>query len=105
MATVVKITELPVATTPLSYSELAAVVQGNVTKQVALQNIVPVNVVNFTGTGAQTQFTVPVQIAEIGTNIYINGVYQLKNTYSVSNNVVTFSEAPPVTSKIEVMYA
>lgn len=105
MATVVKITELPVATTPLAYSELAAVVQNGVTKQVALQNIIPVNIVNFTGTGVQTQFIVPAQIVETSTNIYVNGVYQQKNTYSVVNNVITFSEAPPVTSTIEVMYA
>lgn len=102
---IVKISELPVATTPLSFTELAAVVQNNVTKQVALQNIVPVNTANFTGTGSQVAYTLPVQIAEIGTNIYINGVYQQKNTYSVANNILTFSEAPPFTSKIEVMYA
>jgi hypothetical protein len=102
---VVKITELPVATTPLNYTELAAIVQNNVTKQVALQNLVPVNVINFTGTGSQTQFMAPVPIVETGTNIYVNGVYQQKNTYSVSNNVITFSQAPPFNSAIEVMYA
>jgi hypothetical protein len=102
---IVKITELPVASTPLSYAELAAVVQNGVTKQVALQNIVPVNLANFTGTGSQVQFTLPVQVLETSTNIYINGVYQQKNTYSIANNVITFSQAPPITSKIEVMYA
>lgn len=103
--TVVKITDLPAATTPLSYAELAAIVQGNVTKKVALQNIVPVNVANFTGTGSQVQFTLPVSVVENSTNIYINGVYQQKNTYSVNNATLIFSQAPPVTSKIEVMYA
>lgn len=102
---VVKITELPVATTPLSYSEVAAIVQNNVTKQVSLQNLIPVNVVNFTGTGSQVQFVLPVQIVESSTSVYVNGVYQQKNTYSVSNNILTFSQAPPVTSTIEVMYA
>ena len=103
--TIVKITELPVATTPLSYTELAVVVQGSVTKQVALQKVVPVNTANFTGTGSQTQFVLPMQAYEPATNIYINGVYQQKNTYTVVNDTITFSQAPPVTSAIEVMYA
>jgi len=62
-------------------------------------------VANFTGNGTQTIFTLPVSpISENTTQIYINGVYQNKNTYSVTNSLITFSEAPPVTSKIEVMY-
>jgi hypothetical protein len=62
-------------------------------------------VANFTGNGTQTIFTLSVSpISENTTQIYINGVYQNKNTYSVTNSLITFSEAPPVTSKIEVMY-
>jgi len=60
---------------------------------------------NFTGTGSQTVFTL--SAASLGENytfVYINGVYQNKNTYDVSGTSVTFSEAPPVTSKIEVMF-
>ena len=60
---------------------------------------------NFTGTGSQTVFTL--SAASFGENytfVYINGVYQNKDTYSVSGTSVTFSEAPPVTSKIEVMF-
>lgn len=102
---VVKITELPVASTPLSYSEVVAIVQNNVTKQVTLQNFVPVNVYNLTGTGAQTQFTLPASVTEAATTVYVNGVYQQKNTYSTANNILTFSQAPPFTSTIEVMYA
>jgi hypothetical protein len=102
---IVKITELPVATTPLDYTELAAVVQGNVTKQVALQKLVPINIANFTGTGSQVDFVLSSNAYEPATSIYINGVYQQKNTYSVTNATITFSEAPPVTSTIEVMYA
>ena len=37
-------------------------------------------------------------------NIFINGVYQFKNTFSFSVATITFSEAPPITSKIEVEY-
>lgn len=62
-------------------------------------------VANFTGTGAQTTFYLASSPAsENATQIYINGVYQNKNTYSVSVNSVVFSEAPPTTSSIEVLY-
>jgi len=60
---------------------------------------------NFTGTGSQTVFTL--SAASLGENytfIYINGVYQNKNTYTVSGTTITFSTAPPLTSLIEVMY-
>jgi hypothetical protein len=43
-------------------------------------------------------------INENSTQIYINGVYQQKNTYSVIGTILTFSEAPPITSTIEVNY-
>jgi hypothetical protein len=60
---------------------------------------------NFTGNGTQTIFTLlTAPVDENNTQIYINGVYQNKNTYSVSNVSITFSEAPPVNSKIEVVY-
>jgi hypothetical protein len=60
---------------------------------------------NFTGNGTQTIFTLlTAPVDENNTQVYINGVYQNKNTYSVSNVSITFSEAPPVNSKIEVVY-
>jgi hypothetical protein len=62
-------------------------------------------IANFTGTGTQTVFTLPTaSFGENYTFAYINGVYQNKNTYAVSGTTLTFSEAPPVTSKIEVMF-
>jgi hypothetical protein len=60
---------------------------------------------NFTGDGATLVFTL--SAASLGENftfVYINGVYQNKNTYSVSGTTLTFLEAPPTTSKIEVMF-
>lgn len=63
------------------------------------------NIVNFTGDGVVVAFTLPIApVSENFTNVFINGVYQFKNTYSVSGVTLTFSEAPPVTSKIEVEY-
>ena len=60
---------------------------------------------NFTGTGSQTVFTLSsASLGEDFTFVYINGVYQNKNTYTVSNTTLTFSQAPPLTSSIEVMF-
>jgi hypothetical protein len=60
---------------------------------------------NFTGTGLQTVFTLSnVSQGENFTFVYINGVYQQKNTYAVSGVTLTFSQAPPITSSIEVMF-
>jgi hypothetical protein len=62
-------------------------------------------IANFTGTGSTVAFTLAsAPSGENSTNVFINGVYQQKNTYSVAGAVLTFSEAPPVTSSIEVNY-
>lgn len=63
------------------------------------------SVANLSGNGAQTSFTLPSAPAnENATNVYVNGVYQQKNTYSIASTTLTFSEAPPATSSIEIMY-
>jgi hypothetical protein len=63
------------------------------------------NIINFTGDGVVVAFTLPAApSSENFTNVFINGVYQFKNTYSVSGVTLTFSQAPPFTSKIEVEY-
>jgi hypothetical protein len=60
---------------------------------------------NFTGTGSQTAFTLSsLSFGENFTFVYINGVYQNKNTYTVSGTTLTFSEPPPANSKIEIMF-
>jgi hypothetical protein len=60
---------------------------------------------NFTGTGLQTVFTLSnTSQGENFTFVYINGVYQQKNTYAISGTTLTFSQAPPITSSIEVMF-
>ena len=60
---------------------------------------------NFTGTGSQIIFTLSnASQGENFTFVYINGVYQQKNTYTVSGTTLTFSQAPPFTSSIEVMF-
>jgi hypothetical protein len=57
-------------------------------------------VTDFTGDGTTTVFAV----TDGFTAIYINGVYQNRNTYTVASGTVAFSEAPPDTSIIEVVY-
>jgi len=52
---------------------------------------------NATGDGVQLIFAG----SFIPSAIYINGVYQNQNTYSVSGGNVTFTQAPPLTSVIE----
>ena len=60
---------------------------------------------NFTGDGTTVNFTLSsAPNNENSTFVYINGVYQNKNTYTVSNTTLAFSEAPPTTSLIEVLY-
>lgn len=55
---------------------------------------------NATGNGTTTAFSV----VNGFTAIYINGVYQNRNTYTVTSGTVTFSQAPPYLSIIEVVY-
>jgi hypothetical protein len=54
---------------------------------------------NFTGTGSAVAFSVSGNVV----SVYINGVYQNENTYSVSGTTLTFTQAPPYTSLIEVL--
>jgi len=62
-------------------------------------------IANFTGTGSQTSFTlISSPISEDSTNVYVNGVYQQKNTYAVLGTTLTFSEAPSFSATIEVAY-
>lgn len=62
-------------------------------------------IANFTGDGADTTFNLlSAPGSENSTNIYINGVYQQKNTYTVVGTLITFSEAPPLNASIEVNY-
>jgi len=67
-------------------------------------NTIPI-IYNTTGNGSTTIFSLlSAPVNENTTNVYINGVYQQKNTYSLSNLTLTFSEAPPTTASIEVAY-
>jgi hypothetical protein len=60
---------------------------------------------NFTGNGITTAFSLSTSVSDENViSAYINGVYQNKNTYSVSGTTLTFSQAPPLYSLIEILY-
>ena len=59
---------------------------------------------NFTGDNSTTGFTLSIDPSvEQNTFVYIDGVYQQKNTYSTSGTTLTFSTAPPTGASVEVM--
>lgn len=57
-------------------------------------------VTNYTGNGSTVAYAVLGNVVAV----YINGVYQNRNTYSVTSSTLTFSQAPPFTSLIEILY-
>lgn len=60
----------------------------------------------FAGDGSTVNFTIPYPSTySTRFQVHINGVYQNASSYSVSGTTLTFSEAPPVTSIIEVTYS
>ena len=63
-----------------------------------------VSIQDHTGDGSTVTFGLGANPStENATNIYIDGVYQQKDTYSVSGTNVTFSEAPPFDAGIEIV--
>jgi hypothetical protein len=60
----------------------------------------------FSGNNSTTAFTLSGDPgSENNTQVYVSGVYQEKDTYSVSGTTLTFSTAPPTgTSNIEVVW-
>ena len=58
----------------------------------------------MTGDGTTTALTLSVTPqSENQTQVYIDGVYQSKDNYSVSGSTLTFSTAPPSGTSVEVM--
>ena len=58
----------------------------------------------FTGNGTQTAFTLSTSPnSKNNSQVHIDGVYQNKASFSLSGTTLTFSEAPPLNSSIEVV--
>jgi hypothetical protein len=63
-----------------------------------------ITVLNYVGDGVRTVFGIgATPSTKSATAIYINGVYQDKNTYNLSGSNITFTAAPPVNSDIEIV--
>jgi hypothetical protein len=59
---------------------------------------------DFIGDGVTVAFVLSASPSTIlATNIFINGVYQEKDSYALSGNTIAFSIAPPLNSSIEIM--
>jgi len=59
----------------------------------------------FTGNGSTSEYTLSQALSsENNTQVYFDGVYQSKSTYSVLDNVITFSENVPSGVEIEVVH-
>ncbi len=65
-----------------------------------------VNVQAFSGNGSTVAFTMSSDAGnENNTQVFVSGIYQEKDTYSISGTTLTFSTAPPTgTSNIEVVW-
>jgi len=60
----------------------------------------------MTGDGSDTTLTLNTDpVNENNVQVYIDGVYQNKDTFSVSGTTLTFSEAPPNGTKVEAIVA
>ena len=70
---------------------------------VSVQGAIKVD--SFTGNNSVVAFTTGASIIdEDNTQIYIDGVYQSKDNYTTSGNVITFSTAPGTGAIIEVVH-
>jgi hypothetical protein len=97
--------ELPVASaranTFLAFSSTGAVTTSPVSDGV---NPSTIRQEDFTGNGTTTVFTLTsYQGTDLSVLIYIDGIYQERGTYSISGYTLTFTEAPPENSSIEVL--
>ena len=60
---------------------------------------------SYTGNGSTVAYALTANPqSEANVSIYVDGVYQNKDTFSLSGTTVTFSEAPPLNAAIEIVY-
>jgi len=64
-------------------------------------NVVVVD--RFTGDGVAVEFTLSSEGTTNGTNVFIDGVYQQKDSYTVSGSALTLGAAAPAGATIEVV--
>tara|TARA_R110000868_G_scaffold66536_9_gene198065 strand:+ start:2542 stop:3225 length:684 start_codon:yes stop_codon:yes gene_type:complete len=72
--------------------------------EAALQELRTPSISTFTGDGTTVIYTLAATLGVRNlTSVHINGVYQNKSTYTLSGTTLTFSEAPPLNTVIEVL--
>ena len=60
---------------------------------------------NYTGDGSTVAYGVSsTVVSENNIQIYLDGVYQDKDTFTATGNTVTFGTPPPATTEIEIMH-
>jgi len=64
-----------------------------------------ISVFDYTGDGVTTNFATGNYSATstLNTNIYLQGVYQRKNTYTWTGSIIQFQQAPPAGTAIEIL--
>lgn len=89
--------ELPAATTRAN-TFLAFDGNGNLAFQAAASSAAPTSITRqvFSGTGSQTIFTLASDPGGAGNSaqVFIGGVYQQRNTYTINGTTLTFIQAP-----------
>ena len=98
IATASGTTTLTFATAPANTREIIVY---SVASAVSGTNL---NIDSMTGDGSDTTLSLTINpVNENNTQVFIDGVYQNKDTYSISGTTLTFSTAPPNGSAVEVM--
>ena len=86
-------------------ANLAVDLNGNIITAVAGSALPTIGVDTGSGTGAQVAYPLSVEVSSVNyVNVFINGVYQAKSSYTVAGSpttTLTFATAPPNNSVIE----
>ena len=91
------------AAVSVSFTPVGNLVSTNV--QNALTELGTTHINTYTGDGTTVNFTLSFAPHSTATmQIFINGVYQNRSSFSVITTTLTFTQAPPLTSLIEVTY-
>ena len=71
----------------------------------AAGNVVTIERNNYTANGSTTAFGVSSTIdSENNIQVYLDGVYQDKDTFTIAGTTVTLGTAPPNTTEVEIMH-
>ena len=98
--TTLTFTTAPTTGVTIEVEIISVVNQGTTT--LASNSTLNVNIDRFTGNGSTVAYTLTQPSSLNFTNVFVDGVYQDKDTYTVSGTTLTFTQAPPNNSVIEI---